>query len=43
MSDDRSPGAQLTVTVQHDFQAVTATVLGRRTFPVRASAAMVVQ
>jgi Flp pilus assembly protein TadG len=43
VSDSRSPGSQLTVTVQHDFQAITTSVLGRRTFPVRATAAMVVQ
>jgi Flp pilus assembly protein TadG len=43
VSDNRSAGAQLTVTVQHDFQAITASVLGQRTFPVRASASMMVQ
>jgi Flp pilus assembly protein TadG len=43
VSDDRAPGAQLTVTLQHDFQAITASILGQRTFPVRATAAMVVQ
>ena len=43
VSDARSSGAQLTVTVQHDFQAITTSILGLRTFPVRASAAMVIQ
>ena len=43
LSADRSPGAELRVTVQHDFQALTTAILDRRTFPVRASAAVVVQ
>ncbi|HEV8634270.1 MAG TPA: TadE/TadG family type IV pilus assembly protein [Chloroflexota bacterium] len=39
----RSSGAEVTVTVQHSFQAITTAILGQRTFPVRATAAMVVQ
>jgi Flp pilus assembly protein TadG len=42
VSNNRASGAQLNVTVQHDFQAVTTAILGRHTFPVRATAAMVV-
>jgi len=43
LSADRSPGAELRVTVQHDFRALTTAVVDRRTFAVRASAAVVVQ
>jgi Flp pilus assembly protein TadG len=43
VSDDRASGAQLTVTLQHDFEAITTSILGQRTFPVRATAAMVIQ
>jgi Flp pilus assembly protein TadG len=43
LSADRSPGAELTVTVEHEFRALTTAVVGGRTVPVRASAAVVVQ
>jgi Flp pilus assembly protein TadG len=36
-------GSNVTVTVTHSFQAQTALILGQRTFPVSASATMVVQ
>jgi Flp pilus assembly protein TadG len=43
VSGSTSPGSSVTVTVRHDFQAVTTAVLGTRAFPIRASATMVVQ
>jgi Flp pilus assembly protein TadG len=36
-------GSNVTVTVTHSFQAQTALILGQRTFPISASATMVVQ
>jgi Flp pilus assembly protein TadG len=39
----RARGSQVTVTVTYNFRAVTAAVLGTSTFPLRASATMVVQ
>ena len=37
------PGSTVTVTVTHEFEAITAAILSDRTFPVSASATMVVQ
>jgi Flp pilus assembly protein TadG len=36
-------GTTVTVTVQHNFEAITAAILAERTFPLSASATMVVQ
>lgn len=38
-----APGTTVTVTVRHDFEAVTIAILGQSTFPLSASATMVVQ
>lgn len=38
-----SPGASVTVTVQYTFRAATTAILATSTFPLRASATMVVQ
>jgi hypothetical protein len=38
-----APGSTVTVTVRHDFESVTTAILSRRTFPLSASATMVVQ
>src|SRR5438067_13600377 len=38
-----SPGSSVTVTVRHDFQAITTAVLGTRPVPTRPSATTVVQ
>jgi Flp pilus assembly protein TadG len=38
-----APGSTVTVTVQYQFEAVTAAILSETTFPLRASATMVVQ
>ena len=38
-----SRGSNVTVTVDYSFQAQTALILGQSTFPIRASATMVVQ
>jgi Flp pilus assembly protein TadG len=37
------PGSTVTVTVRHDFGAITTAILSKRTFPLSASATMVVQ
>jgi Flp pilus assembly protein TadG len=38
-----APGATVTVTVRYTFESQTTAILGRRTFPLSASATMVVQ
>jgi Flp pilus assembly protein TadG len=38
-----APGSTVTVTVSHDFTSITTAILSERTFPLRASATMVVQ
>lgn len=38
-----APGTNVTVTVSHDFQSVTTAILSTDTFPISASATMVVQ
>ena len=38
-----APGTTVTVTVSYDFEAATAAVLSETTFPISASATMVVQ
>ena len=38
-----APGSTVTVTVRHNFEAVTTAILSTRTFPLSASATMVVQ
>jgi Flp pilus assembly protein TadG len=38
-----APGTTVTVTVHHDFEAVTSAILSETTFPLSASATMVVQ
>jgi Flp pilus assembly protein TadG len=43
VSGGGSPGSSLTVTVQYSFQAVTTAILSTRTFPMQATATVVVQ
>lgn len=43
VTDLRTPGDQLTVTVQHDFAPLTGLFVNTPTFPVTARASMVVQ
>jgi Flp pilus assembly protein TadG len=38
-----APGSTVTVTVRHNFVAITTAILSTRTFPLSASATMVVQ